>query len=285
MSEWVLGLAIALLTASAGDLLRPRHWRIAEHWRDPAPWIIRWLLPLARKTSSMIPLSKPRAEKVTKALNRAGLGYTLLPSEYTALRLIFGLTAGFLGVVIIPAPLILSLVIGIGLGWSYPAIWLHDQTRRRQTIIEREFPSLLDLLALSMRAGLSLNAALGQCTQRMDSSPLQIECQRLMRELRTGTARAAALEHLAERVDLPAVHNFVAAILQAEATGGSISHILEDQAIQRRRERFMRAEKAASEAPVRMLLPLVALLFPITFLIIGFPIALQFMDSGIGSAL
>lgn len=284
MSEGVLGLSMALLVAAGMDLLRPLHWQIKEHWRDPAPRLFRWLLPLARKTQWMVPLSSSRQQHTAIALNRAGLGYTLLPREFVALSLILALIGLGLGL-LLPLPMFLSGFFGAALGGSYPSLWLRDQTRRRQTLIEREFPSLLDLLALSVRAGLSLNAALGQCTQRMDPGPLQTECQRLMRELRTGTTREVALERLAERVDLPAMNNFVAAILQAEATGGSVSHILADQAVQRRRERFMRAEKAANEAPVRMLLPLVALLFPITFLIIGFPIAIQFIDSGIGAAL
>lgn len=285
MSEWVIGFTLTLLVAASADLLRPSHWRITERWRDPAPWLIRWLLPLARKAQWMVRISPRRTSNIIAALNRAGLGYTLLPREYIALRIIMGLLAGALGFLIHPDKAWLAGCIGTGLGWSYPAIWLTDQTRQRQKSIEREFPSLLDLLSLSVRAGLSFNAALTQCTQRMEPGPLQIECQRLIRELRTGTTRELALEHLAERVDLAAMNNFVAAVLQAEATGGSISHILDDQAVQRRRERFMRAEKAANEAPVRMLLPLVALLFPITFLIIGFPIAMQFMDSGIGASL
>ncbi len=284
MFEWVIGLSMALFVAACADLFRPSHWRVTDHWRDPAPWLFRWLLPLARKTQWAAVLSKPQQNRIATALNRAGLGYTLLPREFAALSFILALICLSLGL-LLPFPMLISSALGAALGGSYPSLWLRDQTRRRQSLIEREFPSLLDLLALSVRAGLSLNAALGQCTQRMDSGPLQTECQRLMRELRTGTTREVALERLAERVDLPAMNNFVAAILQAEATGGSVSHILEDQAIQRRRERFMRAEKAASEAPVRMLLPLVALLFPITFLIIGFPIAIQFMDSGIGAGL
>ena len=285
MFEWVFGTTLALMVAAAADLLRPANWRVYERWRDPAPWLIRWLLPLARKTQWSMPLSKKRSSVITTALNKAGLGYTLLPREYTALRLIMAVLAGAIGFLIFPDKAIQTVLIGALLGWGYPAIWLRDQTRQRQKLIEREFPSLLDLLSLSVRAGLSFNAALTQCTRRMEPGPLQTECRRLIRELRTGTPRDLALEHLADRVDLAAMNNFVAAVLQAEATGGSISHILDDQAIQRRRERFMRAEKAANEAPVRMLLPLVALLFPITFLIIGFPIAMQFMDSGIGTNL
>jgi len=81
-------------------------------------------------------------------------------------------------------------------------------------------------------------------------------------------------------VAIPAVTNFVASVTQAEETGGSLGDVLADQARQRRQERFVRAEKLANQAPVKMLFPLIALLFPITFIIIGFPIVIQLVESG-----
>ena len=78
----------------------------------------------------------------------------------------------------------------------------------------------------------------------------------------------------------PHVTNVVASVTQAEETGGSLGDVLSDQARQRRQERFLRAEKLANQAPVKMLFPLIALLFPITFIIIGFPIVVQLIDAG-----
>ncbi len=93
-------------------------------------------------------------------------------------------------------------------------------------------------------------------------------------------SRRLALNHLARRIDLPAVTNFVASINQAEETGGEIGNVLMQQARQRRTERFLKAEKLANQAPVKMLGPLVGLLFPITFIIIVFPIFIKARDSG-----
>jgi tight adherence protein C len=76
------------------------------------------------------------------------------------------------------------------------------------------------------------------------------------------------------------MNNFASSVMQAEETGGSLGDVLADQARQRRQERFTRAEKLANQAPVKMLLPLIALLFPITFIIIGFPIAIQLREAG-----
>jgi tight adherence protein C len=106
------------------------------------------------------------------------------------------------------------------------------------------------------------------------------EFSRYLRETRTGVPRRVALDRLAARVVIPAVTNFVASVNQAEETGGSLGEVLADQARQRRQERFLRAEKLATQAPVKMLFPLIALLFPITFIIIGFPIVIQLIEAG-----
>jgi tight adherence protein C len=173
------------------------------------------------------------------------------------------------------------MLVGVLLGGVYPSLWLRDQGLRRQKRIARQFPALLELLGLSVRAGLSFSAALPQCSAHLDPGPLREEMQRVDREIRTGVPRLEALERMAGRIDLNAVHGFVAAIAQAEETGAAISQTLTDQAAQRRRERFAAAEKKANEAPVKMLAPLVGLLFPVTFLIIGFPIVMQFLDGGL----
>jgi tight adherence protein C len=89
------------------------------------------------------------------------------------------------------------------------------------------------------------------------------------------------MDRLAARIMLPAVTSFVAAVAQAEQTGGSLGEVLADQARRRRQERFLRAEKLANQAPVKMLFPLIALLFPTTFIIIGFPIVIQLLQAGV----
>jgi tight adherence protein C len=275
-AQWtagLLGLAAAGGVAGIAELARVRRGPAVDRWRDPSPRLFRLLLPLARLIHAEVDPTRwfpPRS--LAARLDRAGMGYAVLPGEWLVLR---GLTA----VLTMVAALVLqpalesldaggagSVLAGLVLGYAYPAIWLRDQGQRRQRLIARQFPALLELLGLSVRAGLSFSAAL---------------MQRIDRDTRTGVARLEALERMARRVDLSAVHGFVAAIAQAEETGAAISQTLSDQAAQRRRERFAAAEKKANEAPVKMLAPLVGLLFPVTFLIIGFPIVLQFMEGGL----
>ncbi len=295
MSEWLAPLAVALLGLCAGaglaalvELVNPRHWRRDDPWRDPSPPLFRLLMPLTRLIAERA--GQPGEAKrrfLQGRLERAGMGYALLPDELAVLRWLTATVALAGGLVATPALQSMDLAgpwlpFGLGLlGYAYPMIWLRDQGLRRQRGIARQFPALLELLGLSVRAGLSFSAALPQCTAQLEAGPLRDEMHRITREIRTGTSRNEALERMAERIDLNAVHGFVAAIVQADETGAAISQTLSDQAAQRRRERFAAAEKKANEAPVKMLLPLVGLLFPVTFLIIGFPIALQFMEGGL----
>jgi tight adherence protein C len=95
-------------------------------------------------------------------------------------------------------------------------------------------------------------------------------------DLRAGRSRAEALRALGERLDMPAINPLVAALVQADASGGSLAEVLRTQSEQRLNERFARAEKRAMEAPVRMLAPLVLCIFPCTFLILAFPIVMRF---------
>lgn len=282
-----VALAGALSILSACELGRPSHWRQIERWRDPAPLLFRLLIPVAQHFSPRIQLANPLRLKLQQKLDRAGIGYAILPPELLLLRGLTSITFAALATV---TSLLLDTHLGqvisiagaaLAGGALYPDIWLNDHGRRRQRRFARQFPALLELLGLSVRAGLSFSAALTQSVAQLEPGPLADEMQRVEREIRTGLSRHEALERLARRIDLPAVQSFVSAIIQADETGGAISQALNDQATQRRRERFAIAEKKANEAPVKMLAPLVGLLFPVTFLIIGFPIAIQFIDGGL----
>ena len=284
----LFGLAGAAGITGMAELLRPGQWRHADPWRDPSPRLFRVLLPVARPLAERVrPGRWLSADDLSARLDRAGMGYAVLAEEWMMLRGLTALAAAIVALALQPALRgsgwdgLGSLLGAAILGGVYPGIWLRDQGLRRQKRITRQFPALLELLGLSVRAGMSFSAALPQCSAHLGRGPLREEMQRVDREIRTGVPRLQALERMAKRVDLGAVHGFVAAIAQADETGAAISQTLTDQAAQRRRERFAAAEKKANEAPVKMLAPLVGLLFPVTFLIIGFPIAMQFLEGGL----
>jgi len=126
-----------------------------------------------------------------------------------------------------------------------------------------------------------LQGALQQAALKGPKGALCDEIKRVLRDVRSGKARADALRAMSERVQEPAVTNFVTALIQAERMGMNLGPVLRAQADQRRSERFLRAEKLAMEAPVKLLFPLIAFIFPCTFIVLFFPIVVQFMQSGL----
>ena len=128
---------------------------------------------------------------------------------------------------------------------------------------------------------MNLSSALQKSVEKMPAGPLQAEINRLLREVRAGKPRTDALRDMAARLNFAPMTSLVSALVQGEMMGSSIGPILRAQAEQRRTERFQRAEKMALEAPVKMLFPLIAFIFPCTFLVIGFPIAMQLLKAGL----
>lgn len=259
-----------------------------DEWRDQPPTLLRLARPLVNLFAHRVAASlSPQVRSVlTSRLNQAGLNYSVRPEEFlVAERIGF-----FFGLLLFAyAYFTLELKHGVALygfmlcaplGYVFPRIWLRDTVQRRHRAIEKQFPFFLDILVLSMRAGLNFSGAVAQSVEKMPPGPVKEEFARTLREVRTGVSRRDALTDLAGRVQLPAVANFCAAINQAEDTGGEIGRALLAQAAQRRSERFLRAEKLANQAPVKLLLPLVALLFPISLIIILFPLVIRARDSG-----
>jgi tight adherence protein C len=257
-------------------------------WRDELPLLLRGLRPALRWYTAGVQdtLSAPKRETLQIQLNAAGLAYITTPAEFIVIRrfaFVVGIAIALYVIVVLAVrnPFHVALASSVApFAYMYPDLWLRDTTRRRQTRFEKDFPFFLDVLVLGMKAGLTFTAAVEQAIEQLRESPVRQEFSRYLRETRAGVTRRVALDRLAARTLIPAVTNFVASVSQAEETGGSLGEVLADQARQRRQERFLRAEKLANQAPVKMLFPLIALLFPITFIIIGFPIVIQLVDAG-----
>lgn len=260
-----------------------------EAWRDRLPWFLRALRPAMRWYSTTVESSlTPRRREVLQGqLDAAGAAYLISPAEFVVIRHVvfaLGATSTVIAIALFHLRDPLHLVIAAAvapLTYLYPDLRLREVIKRRQSCFEKEFPFFLDVLVLAMKAGLSFSAALEQAIDTTREGPVRQEFSRYLRESRAGLARRVAMDRLATRVMLPAVSNFVAAVVQAEQTGGSLGEVLVEQARQRRLERFLRAEKLANQAPVKMLFPLIALLFPTTFIIIGFPIVIQLLEAGV----
>ena len=152
-------------------------------------------------------------------------------------------------------------------GFFIPDYWLSRRIRARQKAILLAIPDTLDLLTISVKAGLGFDAALGKVVEKTEG-PLTDEFRRTLAEVRIGKARRDALREMVARTNVPALTNFIGAIIQAEQLGVAIARVLEVQSEQLRIQRRQRAEEMAAKAPIKMLFPLVGCIFPSMFIVI-----------------
>ena len=295
MSSYVPSVPALLIALSISSLLwvavsvwMSRDEVGKEDWRDRPPLFFRLLSPFVGMIIKKVERAQSpfQLEVVQDKLDAAGMGYALRPAEVIATRRV-GLGLGivvfaYCYFVIRPETMrsILLVAMFIPFGYFYPDMWLRDSIKRHHARIEKQFPFFLDLLVLTMRAGLNFSSAMAHSVEKMTDGPVKQEFAQFLREVRTGARRRDALNALGRRIGLSSVTNFVSAVNQAEEIGGELGPILTSQARQRRAERFLRAEKLANQAPVKMMLPLIGVLFPMLFIIIGFPIFIKGRESG-----
>ncbi|HLR78245.1 MAG TPA: type II secretion system F family protein [Burkholderiaceae bacterium] len=257
--------------ASAADH-HTRHIMLNLVW----PWV-RAVRPLCE------PFIPWRSRKRLDArLRLAALDAAWVPAELVALQaLTFLVCTGMAALLLYagwslpwPQALLWGSLAG-GLGAWLPGVTISGMGKQRQRQMLRELPFLLDMTTLCVEAGLNLHGALQRAAEYGPAGPLRQELRYTLAEIRAGTPRTDALRSLAERTGLPAMASLVSALRQADQTGSSLGPILRSQADQRRSEQFLRAEELAMKAPVKMLFPLVVFIFPCTFLIIGFPVAVN----------
>src|SRR3954452_19585976 len=250
------------------------------------PFFDRTIKPLAGRLSGAVAriTSSSFTERTEKRLAMAGnpgdmkvsdwLGMKALVSagSFAILFLLFGPLGGNLGV-----GLFLGLV-GVFAGYILPEFWLGRRVKARQKGIVLQLPDALDLLTISVRAGLAFDAALGKVVEKM-KGPLVDEFRRALAEVRVGKSRREALRDIVPRTEVQALTNFVGAIIQAEQLGVSISKVLQVQSEQLRIERRQRAEEMAAKAPIKMLFPLVGCIFPSLFIVILGPAIILIMQN------
>jgi tight adherence protein C len=159
-------------------------------------------------------------------------------------------------------------------GFFLPSLYLSAVISRRQEAIIKKFPDALDLMSICVDAGLTFDGAMARVDEKWDD-PLALEFGRVIYEVQLGKSRRQALRDMANRMDVADVGSFVAAILQAEHLGVSIGKVLRIQSEQMRIRRRQRAEEKAHQAPVKMLFPLVFLVFPSMFIVLLGPAAFQ----------
>jgi tight adherence protein C len=173
-----------------------------------------------------------------------------------------------------PAPRvgIMILVLAPVIGWCLPASWLSRKVTERQQAILKDLPDTLDLLAISVEAGMGFEGALEIVCQHFNS-PLAAEFSRTLHEMELGLPRRDAFQNLKRRTQVPELSNFVLALLQADALGIPIGRVLKTQATEMRNKRRQWAREKAAKLPVKMLFPLIAFVFPSILVVIMGPAA------------
>ena len=192
------------------------------------------------------------------------------------LGLILGLFVGYLvgGLVSLPLVRVVAVAVFALIGYLIPGSILSQAVLSRQERIARALPDTIDLLTISVEAGLSFDAALLHVRRTM-KGPLSEEIGRMLHEVQLGVARSDALRHLSERTDVADLKGFIVAMVQADAFGVSVANVLRAQAQELRVKRRQHAEERAMKIPVKLLFPMIFCVMPALFIVIIGPAALQ----------
>jgi tight adherence protein C len=251
------------------------------------PFLLRLMLPLTPNFFRILmnPTFTRSRELADKRLVAAGFDGLLDGREFLALKFLLPLVFGSLWLILLQGAgnlfptvaenlLTLSLL-GVCLFYIYPVFWLRQTLAARHRSIQRALPFVLDLLTLSVEAGMDFMSALQRNCERRKLDALNEELIRMIREIQLGTPRRVALANMSKRVDLTDLRSVAYSLIQADELGVSIGAILRIQSEQMRQRRFDRAERLANEAPVKLLGPLMLFIFPCVFIILLGPILQQ----------
>jgi tight adherence protein C len=254
-------------------------------YMDPLPGGLKLIWPFVLIFSVLIEIvySNAYLDRVEKKLQHTGVSYVVTAEQFIALRYVSAIICVLLSLLLLLSikdanhiGLFLSLAV-IG-GFMFPSVWLADTRKRREMQVIRALPIYLDFTTMAVEAGLNLTGAMQQALNKGPKGALRNEFSIVMRDMRSGVTRAEALKRMDARLQVDDITRFVNAMIQAEKMGSSMAKTLRIQSEQRRTERFQRAEKKAMEAPVKLVFPLIVFIFPVTFMVLGFPLAVKFMS-------
>jgi tight adherence protein C len=256
-----------------------------EELEMSVPFSQRVLLPIMQAVANFITQLTPQQvlENTQHQLDLAGNPQGLTPSVLWAIRIVstlaLPLLLGFVFVITKQGAirLLAAIVGGAALGFILPPLWLRSKVTRRQQAITRALPDALDLLTICVEAGLGFDAAMSKVHEKWDND-LALSFGRVLQEMQIGKTRREALRDVADRMEVPDVSSFVAAIIQADQLGVSIAKVLRIQSDQMRVKRRQRAQEKAQQAPVKMVIPLVLLVFPSIWIVLLGPAGIQLFE-------
>ncbi|MBW4436278.1 MAG: type II secretion system F family protein [Pleurocapsa minor GSE-CHR-MK-17-07R] len=235
----------------------------------------RIILPMVRKVAEITTKFTPQKQIEDTRAKLELAGMSTEPGAFFAMRIALTIALGLAGFFVFfisspstPKGTALLYTMGFaGLGYILPQMSLSSRIKRRQNNVIKALPDALDLLVICVEAGLGFDMAMGKVYEKWDND-LAIAFGRVLKEIQLGKQRREAMRDMARRMDVPDVTGFVAAIIQADQLGVSMSKILRVQADQMRTKRRQRAQEKAHQAPVKMMLPMVFLIFPSLWIVL-----------------
>jgi tight adherence protein C len=255
------------------------------------PFTERIIYPVARKLGEIATKFTPQnaLQSISKKLELAGSPPGLDPALFFFAQFFAAFIFGGLVVLVYsikenPLPFSESILYGLGfavVGFLFPQLWLSSKITRRQKGIRKAMPDALDLLTICVEAGLGFDAAMSKVSEKWETE-LSMAFARVIQEVQLGKLRREAMRDMAERIGLPEMTSFVAAVIQSEQLGVSLAKVLQIQADQMRVRRRQFAEEEAHKAPLKMLIPMALLIFPALMVILMTPAALRLLNSGLG---
>ncbi len=296
-----IGLAVVLILIglSARDPKEALQARLAEYSaREQAatleeielslPFSERVIAPLVRSMAEFVKRFTPERtlEATRHKLDLAGNPQNWSASEFFGVRMLAAIVLAALIFAVlwitdaeIGMRLLMTIVFAL-LGFFLPALLLGSRIRSRQSSIVKSLPDALDLLTVCVEAGLGFDQAMKKVSEKWDNE-LSRAFTRVLQEIQLGRMRREAMRDMANRMEVSEVTSFVAAIIQAEVLGVSMTKILRIQADQMRTRRRQRAEEKAHQASIKMIIPMVFLIFPSIWVVLLGPAILQVMQAGI----
>lgn len=256
------------------------------------PFTERIIYPLARKMGEIAAKMTPQnaLQNTAKKLELAGNPGRMEPSMILVLQ--FGaavLFGGLLSLVFTVAKvkwplaqIMLIVAIFTFLGFYFPQLWLSSKISKRQKEVRRGMPDALDLLTICVEAGLGFDAAMSKVSEKWENE-LSLAFGRVIREIQLGKLRREAMRDMADRIGIPEMTSFVAAVIQSEQLGVSMAKVLRIQSDQMRIKRRQMAEEEAHKAPIKMLIPMAGLIFPSLMIVLLTPAGLKLFHSSLGS--
>lgn len=286
-------IAAAITTATAAVLYHINHeqieimQRMDQYFAEPEkdvliaelnrPFKERMLKPIAGALQGVPKNFIPQEKKLIyeNRLLLAGNPHGINADTFIVLKILFVIPALIAGIISRNLPMLLLLTIA---ALYVPDLYLKICKKNRQNLIVKSLPDVLDLLTVSVEAGLGFDAALHKVIEKTDG-PLTDEFEKVLQEINLGKPRRDALRDMAARLEVNDVTTFTGSIIQADQLGVSITNVLRIQSAQCRANRKMRAQEQAQKAPVKILIPLVFFIFPTILIVLLGPALFQLMDT------